>query len=184
MKKLAVFIISILFINVLFCYAAQEAKTIIGDKKHYNVINDKVFEGYAYYNEHDKEVVFWAMNKGRWFYDLKDSSYGVVIDRNGRTESYGLIFKKTTNLSYEPDSLIVNPYFSDALGESGGILIYCYPPFGILPSSDVKGYFITLKSGRKIRFGYEVLTWEQKVIRFLKRMWTGIVGRVKKGQVA
>lgn len=180
MKKTILLLLLVFIANSFPCYAEQEAITFIGEKKYYHVINDKTFEGYAYYNETDKEVVFWVMNKGKWFYDLKDTMYGVAINRGKRTETYGLVFKKSVNLAYNIESLILNPSSFD--GTSGdGILIYCYPPFGILPSDNVKGYFIT-SGRRKIRFGYEVLTWEQKIWRCvpqewrdgLNKLWTGM----------
>ena len=169
MKKI-IWILIFFFIGIaLPCFGEQG---ILPDK-HYFVINDKIFVGYAHYDEHDGVVVFWVMNRGKWFYDLKDASYGVVMNENKKERGYGLVVKDKVNLGYNADSLILNPFLSDGIDK--GILIRCYSPVGILPSADVKGYLIRLKGGRKIRFGYEILTWEQKTMRHIKRLWTDFI---------
>lgn len=185
MRKLtSLIVVFIFFIKGTYGYAyvdPSEATAVHDGIKHYYIINDKNFTGSAVLNRSNNTVDFYIANIGKNAFNFKGAEYRLVTEHETKPETYDLIYGLEFNEIYNPHypikSVILNP--------KEGVVdfrITCYAPeiCKYLKDGKIQGFSIQLENegiwpGRKIRFGYEVLHIEQKLWRFILKMYKKVI---------
>ncbi len=162
MKKIKMFLfltMSILFIAIACPCYSQESEGFLEEPKSFSIISDKDFSGVVFYYPLARTVRFDIVNTGSRSFTLKKAQYFAVTKE---VVIYGLQIEEEYNINFPNESLMINP--------AERMMITCKSS-DMLNIQNIKGFNIWLYGGRRIRFGYEVLTYKEKASRFIKELW-------------
>jgi hypothetical protein len=176
MKKMVIALLLACLCTMAFGQGNPTPTKMVDGWKYFYIINREDILGSAYYDSAYRLVVF-HLYAIKYPIDLEGAKYGLVMkDTQGKNSGkiYYLELKKVTNeFSRTPNRPLVNP--------DENVTISCYAPYSWVFEDQIKGFFIQPKGWKgKIRFGYEIVTVEEKAGRVAKKWWKNIKNEFSK----